>query len=196
MEGELLLDALLEGLALLQGQGVGLGDDGHNVNHVRQLLQHHNVNGLERVARGLDEEQAAVDARVLDVTLSLGCELLSKIRGVLILDVLDDRVPAAVVVDQVAIAGGVDNVQSQTDAVLLNNVRHRVDLGGGADGLLGHQATFGVNQVRGEDGVDQGRLSETRLACVEGRRAISTGGNMDETTRSESSRGRGTYQRK
>lgn len=165
VEGELLLDALLESLALLEGQGVGLGDDGHHVDHVRQLLQHHNVNGLERVARGLDEEQAAVDARVLDVTLSLGSELLSKVRGVLILDVLDDRVPAAVIVDQIAIAGGVDNVQSQTDAVLLDNVRHGVDLGGGADGLLRHQPTFGVNQMRGEDGVDQGRLSKTRLAC-------------------------------
>ncbi|MDA4132868.1 MAG: hypothetical protein OK454_07065 [Thaumarchaeota archaeon] len=50
MEGELLLDALLEGLALLERQGVGLGDDGDDVDDIGQLLQDDDVNGLERVA--------------------------------------------------------------------------------------------------------------------------------------------------
>ena len=165
VEGKLLLDALLEGLALLEGQGVGLGDDGHDVDNVRQLLQHNNVDGLERVARGLDEEEAAVDARVLDVALALGRELLAQVGGVLILDVLDDGVPAAVIVDQVAIAGGVDNVEAQTHAVLLDDVRHGLDVGGRADHLVGVEAALGLDQVRGEDGVDQCRLAETGLAC-------------------------------
>ena len=71
---------------------------------------------------GLDEEKTAVDTGVLDVTFSLCCELLSQIRGVLILDILDDRVPAAVIVDQVTIAWRVDDVQSQTNTVLLDDV--------------------------------------------------------------------------
>ena len=50
MERKLLLDPLLEGLALLERQRVGLGDDGHHVDHVRQLLEDDNVDGLERVA--------------------------------------------------------------------------------------------------------------------------------------------------
>jgi hypothetical protein len=46
------------------------------------------------VARGLNEEQAAVNASILDVTLSLSCELLAQVGRVLILDILDDWVPA------------------------------------------------------------------------------------------------------
>ena len=94
VEGKLLLDALLESLALLEGQRVGLGDDGDDVDNVGQLLQDDNIDGLERVAGGLDEEQAAVDAGVLDVALSLGGELLAEVCRVLVLDVLDDGVPA------------------------------------------------------------------------------------------------------
>lgn len=165
VERKLLLDALLERLALLQGERVGLGNDGNDVDNVRQLLQHDNVNRLERVTRGLDEEQAAVDARVLDVPLTLGGEFLPQVRGVLVLDVLDDRIPAAVVVDQVAVAGGIDNVQPQTDAVLLDDVRNRLDLGGGADRLIGVEPTLGLDEVRGKDGVDQCRLAQARLAC-------------------------------
>jgi hypothetical protein len=164
VESELLLDALLELLTLLHSQGVGLGNDRDNVDHIGQLLQDDNVDGLERVAGRLNEEEAAVDASVLDVPLSLGGELLSQVGGVLIFDVLDDRIPAAVVVDQVAIAGSVDNVEPQTDAVLLNDVGSGLDLGGGPDGLIGLHASLGVDQVRGEDGVDEGRLSETSLA--------------------------------
>jgi len=112
VESEFLLDAILERLSLLQGQGVSLGDDGHDVDNIRQLLQNNDINGLERVARGLDEEQAAVDTCVLDVSLTLSCEFLSQVRGVLILDILDDRVPAAVIVDEVTITGGVNDVES------------------------------------------------------------------------------------
>ena len=94
VESKLLPDALLESLSLLEGEGVGLGNDGDDVDNIGKLLQDNNVDWLERVARGLDEEQAAVDAGILDVTLTLGGKLLPQVRGVLILDVLDDGVPA------------------------------------------------------------------------------------------------------
>lgn len=165
VESKLLLDALLEGLSLLEGEGVGLCDDGHNVDDIRQLLQDDNINWLERVARRLNEEQAAVDAGILDVSLSLGRELLAQVRRVLILDVLDDGIPAAVVVHQVSVTGGINDVESQADAVLLNDVRDGMDLGGGADRLIGLKTTLGVDQVRCEDGVDQGRLAQTSLTC-------------------------------
>jgi hypothetical protein len=42
----------------------------------------------------LDEEQAAVDAGVLDIALSLGGQFLSEVGRVLVLDVFDDWVPA------------------------------------------------------------------------------------------------------
>lgn len=164
VESELLLNALLEGQALLRGQGVSLGDDGNDVDDIRKLLQDDNVDRLQGVARGVDEEEAAVDTSILDVALSLCRELLAQVRGVLILDILDDGVPATVVVDQVAVSRGVDDVESQSDAVLLDDVGHGLDLSGGADGLLGLEATLGVDEVRSEDGVNQGGLAHTSLA--------------------------------
>ena len=166
MEGELLLYPLLEGGTLLKSQAITLGNDGHDVDELAQLLQHDDVDGLEAVTGGVDEEQAAVDARVLEVALALGGELLAQVGAVLVLDVLDNGVPAALVVDQVTVAGGVDNVEAQTHAVLLDGMGNSLDLGGLADGLVGLHAALAVDEVRGEDGVDQGGLAETGLSCT------------------------------
>jgi hypothetical protein len=51
-----------------------------------------------RMARWLDEEQATMDTSILDVTLTLSSEFLAKVGGVLILDILDNRVPAGLIV--------------------------------------------------------------------------------------------------
>lgn len=55
MEGKLLLDAVLEDLSLLQGKTIGLGNDGHDIDRLAQLLQHDNVDWLQRVAGWCDE---------------------------------------------------------------------------------------------------------------------------------------------
>jgi hypothetical protein len=47
VERELLLDPLLECLAFFEGEGIGLGDDGNNVDNIRELLQNDDINGLE-----------------------------------------------------------------------------------------------------------------------------------------------------
>lgn len=47
VEGELLLDALLESQALFEGEGVGLGDDGDDIDNIGQLLQDNDIDGLE-----------------------------------------------------------------------------------------------------------------------------------------------------
>lgn len=47
-----------------------------------------------RMAGGLNEEQAAVNTGILDVTLTLSSEFLAEVCGVLILNVLDNGVPA------------------------------------------------------------------------------------------------------
>jgi hypothetical protein len=124
VESELLLDALLKSLTLLEGERVGLSDDGHDIDDVGQLLQDNDIDGLEaaewkwfrvstgrlngsynlrveearqdsRMAGGLDEEQAAVDTGILDIALTLSSKLLAKVCRVLILDVLDNGVPAS-----------------------------------------------------------------------------------------------------
>jgi len=74
------------------------------------------------MAGGLDEEQAAVDTGILNISLTLGCELLSEVCRVLVLDVLDDRIPAPIVIDLVTITWGIDDVQPQTNAIFLDNV--------------------------------------------------------------------------
>jgi hypothetical protein len=110
MESEFLLDSLLECLSLFQGQGVGFGNNGDNVNDVRKLLKDDDIDGLkarngqygpsnrvlnnERMAGWLNEEKTAVNTCVLDVTLALSCELLAEVGRVLIFDVFDDGVPA------------------------------------------------------------------------------------------------------
>jgi hypothetical protein len=51
VESELLLDAVLELLALLEREGVGLCDDRDNVDSLAQLLKDDNIDGLKTVAR-------------------------------------------------------------------------------------------------------------------------------------------------
>ena len=46
----------------------------------------------------------------------------------------------------------------------MRTMRDGVDLGSLPDGLISLFPSLGVNQVRGEDGVDESRLSKTRLA--------------------------------
>jgi hypothetical protein len=50
------------------------------------------------MTRWLDKEQAAVDTGILDVTLTLSSEFLAEVGRVLILDILDNGVPAGLVV--------------------------------------------------------------------------------------------------
>ena len=78
-----------------------------------------------------------MDAGVLEVALALSGELFPEVCAVLVLNVLDNGIPAALIVDQVTVARSVDNVETQPDAIFLNDVRHSLDLGGTADGLFG-----------------------------------------------------------
>lgn len=166
VESKFLLDTLLECLTLLQSQSVGLGNDGNNIDDIGQLLQNDDIDGLERVAGRLDEEQTAVDAGVLNITLTLSGKLLSQVSRVLVLDVLDDGIPAAVVVDQITVARGVNNVKAETDTILLDVVGNGVDLGRGSNNFFGNKTTLGLDKVRSEDGVDEGRFSETSLTYL------------------------------
>jgi hypothetical protein len=47
VECELLLDALLECLSLFQGQRVGLGNHGNNVDDIGELLEDDNIDWLQ-----------------------------------------------------------------------------------------------------------------------------------------------------
>lgn len=92
------------------------------------------------MAGRLNEEQAAVNPGILDVALTLGSEFLAEVGRVLILDVLDNGVPAririnstsfsacskedfvpSVVVDLVTVARRVNDVQTKTDSIFLDD---------------------------------------------------------------------------
>lgn len=95
MEGELLLDALFEGLSFFEGQGVGFCDNWDDVDNVGELPQDRDINGFEsevyqselqgkanrriRMTRRLNKEKTAVDTSILNVSVSLGCELFSQV---------------------------------------------------------------------------------------------------------------------
>ena len=87
---------------------------------------------------GADEVETAVDSGVLDEAVTHGGQLLSEVGAVLVLDVFDDRVPAVselgkvyiilsirnipiFVVDLVAIAWSINNVEAKTDTIFGNN---------------------------------------------------------------------------
>ena len=85
VERELLLDAVLEDLAFLEGKRVGLGDDGNHVDGLTELLEHDNIDGSKAVAGRVDEVEAAVDAGVLDVAAPKSvCVLCSLLRAILL----------------------------------------------------------------------------------------------------------------
>jgi hypothetical protein len=237
---------LLEQLPLLQSERVTLGNHWYDVYDLGQLLHDGDVDGLERVAGGGDEVEAAVDASVDNVLVAHCGKLLAKVGRVLVLDVLDDGVPAverkgqrggerrgaakdlpSLVVDKVAVARGIDNVEAKLDVVLLDDygrqqsqlgasyppgrfapvpppvfsivlprivtalrdshpcfseqhhhhpatplllnskrltVRNGLNLGSLPHGLVRLEATLGVNEMRCEDGVDEGGLAESSLA--------------------------------
>ena len=83
-----------DSLILLQRQAVGLGNDGNNIDNLTELLHDNNVDGTEGVTRRVDEEQGTVNTSILNMAVTLRSELLAEVRAVLVLDVLDNRVPA------------------------------------------------------------------------------------------------------
>lgn len=79
VEGKLFSDAVLEQLALLKSERVCLRNDWDNVDSLAQLLEYNNVDWSQAVTRWVDEVQAAVDAGVLNISLTLCCQLFSQV---------------------------------------------------------------------------------------------------------------------
>lgn len=150
----------LEVVNLLVGESVGLGDHRNQVDLGVKPAHDLDVEGLERVAGRLDEEDAGVDAVVDDVhavNLVLSVEVGIKA----LLNVLNNRSPRLVVVDKVTEAGGVDNGQTQANTSLLDVGAEGLDLDG-----LGNDVEGGLLLLlRGvkrsvEERVHKRRLSE------------------------------------
>jgi hypothetical protein len=70
----------------------------------------------------LNKEKAAVNSGILDISLTLSSEFFPEVGGVLILDILDNRIPTPVVVNLIAISRSIDNVQPQAYTIFLDDV--------------------------------------------------------------------------
>jgi len=154
----------LEGGDLLVRQSIGLGNDGNQVDLGVKTLHNLNVERLQRVAGGLDEEDACVDAvvhNVHPVDLVLGIQVSIEA----LLDVIRDWPPRLVIVDEVTEARGIDNGQAQANTGLLDICADGLDGDSlGEDVETGPLALLGRVEGSVEQSVNKGRLSETRLA--------------------------------
>lgn len=154
----------LEADNLLVRQGVGLGNDRDQVDLGVEASHNLNVQRLEGVASGLDEEDTGVNSVVNNVH-SVDLVLSIEVGIETLLNVVDNGAPRLIVVNEVAKAGGVNDSQAQANTGLLNI---------GADGLdgdsLGDNVQAGrlalLGRVQGgvEQSVDQSRLAQTGLA--------------------------------
>lgn len=102
-----------------------------------QFLHDLHVQGLQRVARGLDEEDHSVDAVIHNVH-AVHLLLLVQVGVEPLLNILNNGLPRLVVVDKVTKTRSVNDGQSQTHAVFLDI---------GADGLYGNR--LGDVEARG-----------------------------------------------
>ena len=110
--------SLLELVQVGRGHGVGLGDDGDQVDTGAQTLHDLNVEGLQGVAGGADKVQAAVDTHVAEL-LALGLLVLTHVRLVLIIDKVHNGHPAVAVVGVVAESGCINDGQFDVELLLL-----------------------------------------------------------------------------
>jgi hypothetical protein len=154
---------LLEHGNLFVGQGVGLGDNGDEIDFGMESSHNLNIQGLERVTGGLDEVHASVDA-VIDNVHAINLVLRIEIRNEASLDVIHDGAPRLVIVDKVTETRGVDDSQAQTNTVLLDISGDGLDRNGlGND--IERRALLLLRRVeRGvEEGIDECGLSEARF---------------------------------
>lgn len=159
--------SLLEQSNLLIRQGISLGNDGDQVHFGVQTTHHLDVERLQRVARGLDEVDTGMHTVVNNVH-PVDPVLRLEISIEALLNVLDNRAPGVIVVDEVTEARSVHHGQAETDTILFDV---------GADGLnrhgLGNDVVAGALaflrrvERRIEQRVDQSRLSQSRLTYGE-----------------------------
>lgn len=102
---------LLKSKYLLIGKSVRLSNDRDQVDLGVEALHNLDIQRLERVTCGLDEEDASMDAVVHNVD-TVDLVLGIQVRIETLLDVVGDWSPRLVVVHKVTKTGGIDNSQA------------------------------------------------------------------------------------
>jgi hypothetical protein len=145
-------------------QGVSLGHDRNEVDASAQALHNFNVERLQGVSSRADEVKTGVHAEI-DLLCSPRLLLLKHVALMLVVQELDDGLPAVTVVDVVTETGCVNDGQTDFEELLLQLGLGNLDLDSLVDLLGETSAVIGVVFDGGaEKGVDKGCLAETRLA--------------------------------
>jgi hypothetical protein len=155
----------LEGSDLLIGKSIGLGNNRNQVDLGVKSSHHLNVKGLERVTGRLDEENTSMDS-VVDNVHAVDLVLSIQVRVESLLNVVDDRAPGLIVVDEVTETGCVNNGEAKTNTGLLDVGADRLDGNGLGNNVEARALALLRGVERGvEEGVDQCRLAQTRFTC-------------------------------
>jgi hypothetical protein len=155
--------SLLEQGNLLIRQGISLGNDGDQVHFGVQTTHHLDVQGLQRVARGLDEVDTSMHA-VVDNVHPVDLVLRLEISIEALLNVLDNWAPGVIVVDEVTETRSVHHGQAETDAVFFDVGTNGLDCDSLGNNVMARALAF-LRRVEGgvEQGVDESRLSQSGL---------------------------------
>jgi hypothetical protein len=62
-----------------------------------------------------------MNASVLNIAFTLSSELFTEVGRMLILDILDNWIPASIVINLVTVAGCVNNVETESDTIFLDD---------------------------------------------------------------------------
>ena len=161
-------------------KGIGLGDDGDEVNARTQPLHNFNVERLQGVSGGSDEVQASVNAHV-NLVCTTGLLLLQHVRFMLVVEEFNDGLPGIAVVDIISKARGINDGQTNYtftlvwpeetkrmitfEELLLQLRLGDFDLHSAVNLLLVTALVVGVvlDSSR-KQGVDKGSLSKSRLS--------------------------------
>ena len=157
---------MLKIINLLVGQSVRFCDDGNKVDLAVKAAHNLDVQGLEGVTCWLDEVDTSVDSVVDDIH---AVDLVFSIQVCIeaLLDILHDRLPRIIVVDEISKTWRIDNCQAETDAVLFNVCTDGLDGNSLGNDVKAWPLAFFWRVQRGvEKGVNEGGFPEARLACI------------------------------
>jgi hypothetical protein len=161
------------------GEGVCLCDNWDQVDARAQTLHHFNIERLQGVAGGTDEVQARVHSEV-DLLGPLWLLLLQHVALMLVVQELNDWLPAVPVVHVVSKSGCVNDRQADLEELLLQFSLGDLDLNSLVNLLRVASAVVGVVLDGGaEEGVDERGLSEAGLASNhDGKGSTALGDNL------------------
>lgn len=156
--------ASFEASNFLIGECIGLGDDRDQVDLGVQASHDLNIQRLQRVASGLNEEDASVDTVVNNVH-TIDLVLSVEVCIIATLYVVNNGTPGLIVVDKVPESRGINHGQAETNTSFLDVGADGLNLDSLGNDVVARTLAFSRGVQRSvEKRVDQSRLAKAGLA--------------------------------